>query len=111
MDAESWTGDKNHKHVLGQTREVILPDGRHVIMLELYRHAVNLEDERPAEVDVIGPLLGEMPVQCDVEGCNFVGIWRLGHDAMREMLARRAKRNDAARIHEAKLADLSQRDL
>jgi len=39
----------------------------------LYRHAVDLRAERPAEVDVVGPLMGRMPVRCD--GCGEVRVW------------------------------------
>lgn len=48
-------------------------NGDGVPELLLYRHAVDLKAENPAEVEVLGPLMGKMPVQCDV--CGNVQIW------------------------------------
>ena len=44
-EIKAWTGSKDHKHVCGAGVNVVLPNGRHVTMLELYRHAVDLDDE------------------------------------------------------------------
>jgi hypothetical protein len=51
----------------------------------LYRHAVDLKAEKPAEVDLmIGPLVGRMPVRCDI--CEDVRVWDVSVDAMAELL-------------------------
>jgi hypothetical protein len=43
-------------------------------LLELYRHAVDLKADEPAEVDVIGVLSGGMRnIRCDV--CLDVQVW------------------------------------
>lgn len=41
--------------------------------LLLYRHAIDLSAVEPAEVDVIGPVMGKLPVRCDV--CGGVQVW------------------------------------
>ena len=66
--------------VLGQ----IGPDGNGVPRLMLYRHAVDLTAERPEAVDVIGPLMGKMPVRCDA--CGDVRVWWPSAPAVLAML-------------------------
>jgi len=63
-----------HGHVLG----LIVTNGAGVPQLMVYRHAVDMAADAPAEVDVmIGPLMGQMPVRCDVEGCEDVQVWKV----------------------------------
>jgi hypothetical protein len=53
---------------------VIVHNGSGKPLLELYRHAVDLKAEQPAEVDVIGVLSGGMRnIRCDV--CLDVQVW------------------------------------
>ncbi len=57
-------------HVLG----MIKSSGNRRSLLELYRHAVDLNAESPAEIDVMGLLVGGMKdIRCDI--CNDVRIW------------------------------------
>jgi hypothetical protein len=59
-----------NKHILG----VIQINGNEITRLMLYRHAVDDNAEKPAEVDLmIGPLVGSMPVRCDI--CDDVKLW------------------------------------
>ena len=51
-DAKSWTGDKNHRHVLGMIRY----NGDGIPQLALYRHAIDENAEHLEDVDVIGVL-------------------------------------------------------
>lgn len=69
-------------HALG----VIQWNGNKIPQLALYRHAVDLTAERPEAVDVIGPLMGQMPVRCDV--CGEVRFWDLSVDALAGFLHR-----------------------
>lgn len=61
---------------LGQVKR----NGSGIRQLLLYRHAVRLEDETPAEVDVLGYLEGTMmDIRCDV--CGSVRTWEIGREA------------------------------
>jgi hypothetical protein len=73
VDVKSKTWTCRAGHVLG----IIRWNGDGMPQLMLYRHAVDQIAERPAEVDVIGPLEGRMPVQCDVDGCGDVQVWNV----------------------------------
>lgn len=48
-------------------------NGSGVPRLMLYRHAVDMQAERPAEVEVMGALMGKLPVECDA--CGAVKVW------------------------------------
>lgn len=48
-------------------------NGDGIPQLMLYRHAVDMRAEKPAEVEVLGPLMGKMPVECDA--CGEVTVW------------------------------------
>ncbi len=72
--SKQWQCRKGH--VLG----VISENGSGVPQLMVYRHAVDAGAETPAEVDVmIGPLIGQMPVQCDL--CGDVQVWKVSVSA------------------------------
>lgn len=93
-EIKAWSGnDKQHKHILGQMRKFLMPSGRTVTVLEVYRHAVDLDADHPCEVDVLGPLFGEMPIRCDVEGCNYVGRWEAHNGMLREFAVRQRNGN------------------
>lgn len=70
-----------HGHVLG----MIQLNGNKVLYLALFRHAIDEQAEKPEPVDVIGPLMGQMPVTCDVEGCGCVKLWDLKVDTLVEI--------------------------
>ncbi len=79
MDLKQW--QCKNKHALGMIRL----NGGGSPQLMLYRHAVDLTAEQPAEVDLmIGPLLGRMPVRCDI--CNDVRVWDCSVDALTELI-------------------------
>ena len=67
---------KNKKHRLG----VISWNGSGIPQLILYRHAVNLDADHPAEIDVLGKLTGVMPIRCDL--CDEVTPWKISIDAL-----------------------------
>lgn len=92
-DIRAWTGAKGdeHKHVLGQMRAQELESGDHLIILEVYRNAVDLEAESPAEVDICNIVYGKSFIKCNAEGCDYVGIWHLRNDTVRAL----AKKNNA----------------
>ena len=79
MDSKKWLCKNGH--VLG----AIQWNGSQVPQLSLYRHAIDLQAENPEAVDVIGPLMGQMPVRCDV--CDEVRFWDLSVDALAAFLA------------------------
>ena len=73
---------RDKKHRLG----MIGWNGDGIPQLMLYRHAVNLDAEHPAEVDVIGPLEGRMPVRCDL--CDEVKLWDVSVEVLLAMIGR-----------------------
>lgn len=79
MDLRQWHCKNNH--ALGMIRL----NGNGIPQLMLYRHAVDLSAEQPAEVDLmIGPLVGRMPVRCDI--CDDVQVWDVSVDAMVDLI-------------------------
>lgn len=79
MDLKQWHCKNNH--ALGMIRL----NGNQTPQLMLYRHAVDLNAEQPAEVDLmIGPLVGRMPVRCDI--CDDVSVWDVTVDALAELI-------------------------
>lgn len=79
MDLKQWQC-KNH-HALGMIRL----NGEGTPQLMLYRHAVDLSAECPAEVDLmIGPLIGRMPVRCDI--CDDIRLWDISDQALAELI-------------------------
>ena len=79
MDLKLWKCRNNH--ALG----IIRLNGNRTPQLMLYRHAVDSSSEHPAEVDLmIGPLVGRMPVRCDI--CDTVSLWDVSVDALAELI-------------------------
>ncbi|RPI93053.1 MAG: hypothetical protein EHM40_11095 [Chloroflexi bacterium] len=79
MDLKQWRCKNDH--ALGMIR--INGDGSPQLML--YRHAVDLSAEHPAEVDLmIGPLVGRMPVRCDI--CDDVRVWDVSVEALADLI-------------------------
>ena len=77
-----------HGHVLGLVERVRMENGlgqsRHISRLLLYRHALDPEQARPTEVDVIGALEGTMlRIRCDV--CGETRTWMIGQDAIERL--------------------------
>lgn len=66
-------------HILG----VIRWNGAGVPTLLLYRQAVDQGEDIPEEVDVLGPLIGRMPVRCSV--CGDVRLWDISPAALRAL--------------------------
>jgi len=69
-----------HGHVLG----AIQWNGNKVPFLLLYRHAVDMGADDPEAVDVIGPVIGQMPVRCDI--CDQVRTWEMTPKILAEFL-------------------------
>lgn len=60
----------------------------HSSRLLLYRHAVDLTQETPAEVDVMATVEGTtLDVRCDAPGCDAVRSWYEGEAAMDALMA------------------------
>lgn len=79
MDLKQW--QCKNKHTLGMIRL----NGNRSPQLMLYRHAVDPDSEQPAEVDlIIGPLVGRIPVRCDI--CDDVIVWDVSVDALAELI-------------------------
>jgi hypothetical protein len=58
----------------------------HVSRLMLYRHAIDLDQQNPTEVEVIGALEGTMlHIRCDVPGCGEIRTWEIGADALERL--------------------------
>ena len=79
-------GLKQWKCKNGHALGVITWNGNSVPQLMVYRHAVDMQAESPAEVDVLGPLMGMMPVTCDV--CGEQAVWWPSVQVMLELLDR-----------------------
>jgi hypothetical protein len=77
-------------HVLGvveRAKEVNNGRYRHVTRLILYRHAIDLSQAQPEDVDVIGALEGTMlRIRCDVPGCGAVRTWQIGEEAIERLI-------------------------
>lgn len=79
MDLKHW--HCKNKHTLGMIRL----NGSGIPQLMLYRHAVDPNADEPAEVDLmIGPLVGRIPVRCDI--CDDVSLWDVSVDALAELI-------------------------
>ncbi len=81
MNPKQWLCKNGH--ALG----VIQWNGNKIPQLALYRHAVDMGADDPEAVDVIGPLMGKMPVRCDVDGCGAVRFWDISVDAVAGFMA------------------------
>lgn len=86
-EIRAWTGAKEdkHTHVLGQMRAQEVDGGARLVILEVYRNAVDLEAESPAEVDICNIVHGKSFVRCNVDGCEYVGVWHMRNDVMRAL--------------------------
>jgi hypothetical protein len=75
MDLKQWKC-KECSATLGMVKR----NGRGIRQLLLYRNAVQLVDDVPAEVDVIGVLEGTMmDIRCSA--CGSVRTWQAGQEA------------------------------
>jgi hypothetical protein len=71
-------------HELGCVRR----NGRKITQLLLYRHAINVKDDRPDDLDVIAVIEGYVvDVRCSVPGCNALRTWVPGEAALNRLLA------------------------
>lgn len=78
MDEKKWLCK------CGAALGAIVWNGDGVPQLLIYRHAVDMNEENPAEVEVLGPLTGRMPVQCDA--CGEVSVWSASAKAILGLL-------------------------
>lgn len=65
--------DKQWQCKCGATLGRVSWNGSGVPRLMVYRHAVDMALEKPADVEVLGALMGKMPVECDA--CGQVKVW------------------------------------
>lgn len=86
-EIRAWTGEKEdqHRHVLGQMRVQVMEGDARLVVLEVYRNAVDLEAESPAEVDICNVVYGKSLIRCNAEGCDYVGIWHMRKDTVRAL--------------------------
>jgi hypothetical protein len=68
----------------GATLGLVAWNGKEIPQLMLYRHAVDLNADSPADVDTMGPLTGKMVVRCDL--CEAVRVWWPSAQAMLSLL-------------------------
>jgi hypothetical protein len=61
---------KNH-HILGFVRW----NGSGIPQLMVLRKSLDMQVEKPDEVDLLGPLDGQMPIRCSI--CDDVQVWRI----------------------------------
>ena len=81
METKPWLCSKNRRHVLGLVRR----NGRGIRQVMLYRNAVDLDADEPAEVDVITVLEGAAyDVRCSI--CGAIRTWAPGEEAIRQLL-------------------------
>ena len=81
MESKAWLCSGNKRHVLGQVRR----NGRGIRQVQLYRMAVDLDADEPAEVDVITVLEGAAyDVRCSI--CGSIRTWAPGEEAIRRLL-------------------------
>lgn len=60
-------------HILGYVQW----NGNDIPQLMVLREPIDVTAERPDEVDLLGPLDGNMPVRCKI--CDDVKVWRINH--------------------------------
>lgn len=78
-----------HGHVMGGVEERVRMDGPmgpyHVDRLLLFRHAIDLQSDSPADVDVVGPVIGDAgPFRCDI--CGKTRTWESGEVGLQRMV-------------------------
>lgn len=71
---------KNH-HILGYIRW----NGDGLPQLMVLRESMDMEAERPDEVDFLGPVDGQMPVRCKI--CDEVTLWKVSVDGLLAIFA------------------------
>lgn len=77
---------RNH-HILGYIRW----NGDGLPQLMVLRESMDMEAERPEEVDFLGALDGQMPIRCKI--CDDVKLWQV---SVESMLALFVQLDDAA---------------
>ena len=76
-----WECKPGSGHVLGQVRK----SGKGIHQLLLYRHAVNFEDGKPEEVDVMAVVEGTvMEIRCEI--CGQMRTWVTGEVAIKKLI-------------------------
>lgn len=75
-------------HELGCVRR----NGRKIPQLMLYRHSIDVNGERPEELDVIAVIEGfVVDMRCSVPGCGALRTWVPGEAALNRLLASHKK--------------------
>lgn len=81
-------------HWLGQIKN----KGHGFAQLILFRHAIDMEAEIPAEQDVMGILEGRMMnIECDVPGCGRVREWIPGKAEIEQIINHEREMEGGAR--------------
>ena len=73
-DMKQWSCRKGH--ILGFVRW----DGNDIPQLMVLREALDMQVERLEEVDLLGPLIGNMPVRCSI--CGDIRSWVISVDGL-----------------------------
>lgn len=81
-------------HILGYIRW----NGNNLPQLMVLRESMDMEAERPDEVDFLGALDGQMPVRCKI--CDEVTLWKISVESMLAIFAQ---------LDDAQVLDFSRR--
>jgi len=65
-----------NRHILGYIRW----NGNGLPQLMVLRESMDMDAERPAEADFLGPVDGQMPVRCKI--CDEVTLWRVSVESV-----------------------------
>lgn len=65
-----------NRHILGYIRW----NGNDLPQLMVLRESMDMEAERPDEVDLLGPLDGQMPIRCKI--CGEVAVWSVSVESL-----------------------------
>jgi hypothetical protein len=52
--------------------------------LMMLRHSIDMSNDVPAEVEVFGPLIGQVSIRC--ESCDHVSFWDISVEALAELI-------------------------
>ena len=70
-----------NQHILGYIRF----NGNNLPQLMVLRESMDMEAEHPDQVDLLGPVDGNMPVRCKL--CDDVRVWQISVDGMLALFA------------------------
>ena len=78
MKMKQWYCKNNH--ILG----FVSWNGAGLPQLRVLRKALDMQADHPDEVDLLGPLVGRMPIRCSI--CDDVKLWALNVESLVALL-------------------------